>query len=315
MPISLKMRTLLLAIRFLGGKPLDKLTVSEARKASDAQIPKSHTPATIAFISNRTIPGPTGEIPVRIYTPEGEGPFALVVFFHGGGFVVGSLNGYDEFCRTLCRGARCMIVSVDYRLAPEHKFPAATDDCLAATRWVAEHAAEFNANPTQFVVAGDSAGGNLAAVTALRIRDEGGPFLCGQLLIYPVTDYHTPATPSYLTNANGYLLTRDTMVWFWDHYLNHASEAGSPLASPLRALDLSGLPPALVITAEFDPLRDEGELYAERLQQAGVPTELLRYNGMIHGFLMLGALFNENRQAINETNRWLKKVTSHSLAT
>ena len=312
MPISLKMRTLLLAMRFFGGKPLDKLSISEARKASDAQIPKSRVPAAIASISNCDIPGPESEIPIRIYTPEGEGPFALVVFFHGGGFVVGSLDGYDEFCRNLCHGAGCIIVSVDYRLAPENKFPAATDDCLAATRWVAEHAAEFNADPAHIVVVGDSAGGNLAAVTSLRIREEGGPFLCGQLLIYPVTDYHTPATPSYLTNANGYLLTRDMMVWFWNQYLDNASEACSPLASPLRALDLSGLPQAMVITAEYDPLRDEGEHYAERLQQAGVPTELLRYNGMIHGFLMLGALFNESRQAIIDTTMWLKKVTSRS---
>jgi acetyl esterase len=312
MPISLKMRALLFAMPLMGIKPLDQLSVSEARKASDAPIPKIGPSEIIASISNRAIPGPAGEIPIRIYTPEGKGPFPLVVFFHGGGFVVGSLDGYDELCRAVCHRSSCVIVSVDYRLAPEHKFPAAPDDCLFATRWAAGHAPEFNADPAHCVVAGDSAGGNLAAVTALRIRDEGGPSLDGQLLIYPVTDYHTPGTPSYLTNAKGYLLTRDTMVWFWDHYLLDASEADNPLASPLRAPDLRLLPPALVITAEYDPLRDEGERYAERLQKAGVPTEHVRYNGMIHGFLMLGGLFGESPQAITDASLWLKSVTSRS---
>jgi acetyl esterase len=174
---------------------------------------------------------------------------------------------------------------------------------------VAAHAAELNADPDRLVVAGESAGGNLAAVTALRLRDEGGPRPWGQLLIYPVTDYHTPPTPSYLANANGYLLTRAMMVWFWGHYLNNAGEANHPHASPLRAPDLSGLPPALVITAEFDPLRDEGERYAQRLQQAGVPTQLSRYDGMIHGFLLLSELFEEGRQAMEEAILWLKQVT------
>ena len=160
------------------------------------------------------------------------------------------------------------------------------------------------------MVAGDSAGGNLAAVTALRLRDEGGPPLCGQLLIYPVTGYHTPPTPSYLANANGYLLTRDMMVWFWDHYLNHAGEAGDPHAAPLAAPDLRGLPPALVITAEFDPLHDEGERYAERLQAAGVPTVLSRYDGMIHGFLLFADLFDESRRALDEATGWLRGVTA-----
>jgi acetyl esterase len=309
MSLSLKMRILLLILRIAGGKPLDQRSVPEARKASDAQVPKSRKIVPIASISNRTIPGPAGEIPIRIYSPEGKGPFALVVFFHGGGFVVGSLNGYDDICRTLCSGASSVVVSVDYRLAPEHRFPAAPDDCLAATRWAAEHAAELNADAACCVVAGDSAGGNLAAVTALRIRDEGGPVLRGQLLIYPVTDYYTPATPSYLANATGYLLTRDLMIWFWDHYLKDAGEASNPLASPLRAPDLSGLPPALVITAGYDPLRDEGERYAERLEQAGVMTAHLHYSNMIHGFFGLGELFDESRRAVNEANKWISQLT------
>ena len=308
MSLGLKMRALLLMARARGGKPLHELTVTEARKAALVKIPKRSTPAPIALITNQTVPGPVGDIPVRIYTPEGIGPFALLVFFHGGGFVVGSLDSADQICRTLCWGAGCVVVSVDYRLAPEHKFPAAPDDCLAATRWAAEHATEFNADPTRLIVAGDSAGGNLATVTALRIRDEGGPALSGQLLLYPVADYHTPPTPSYLANADGYLLTRDTMIWFWEHYLNSASEASDPHASPLRAPDLRSMPPALVITAELDPLRDEGERYAERLQLAGVPTVLSRYDGMIHGFLLFGDMFEESRGAISEATAWLRRA-------
>ena len=153
---------------------------------------------------------------MRIYTPRGTGPFPLLVFFHGSGFVLCSLDTHDGMCRNLCAGAGCVVASVDYRLAPEHKFPAGIEDCLHATRWAAAHAAELGADPARIAVGGDSAGGNMAAVTALRVRDEGGPALCGQLLLYPVTDYHTPGTPSYEENAEGYGLTRDTMKWFWD---------------------------------------------------------------------------------------------------
>lgn len=309
MPLSLKMRALLLMLRVRGGAALHELPVPQAREATVMQIRRSRKPALVASITNRTLPGPAGEIPIRIYTPDGMGPFPLLLFFHGGGFVVGSLDSGDDTCRALCRGAGCIVVSVDYRLAPEHKFPAASDDCLAATRWAADHAAEVNGDPARLVVAGDSAGGNLAAVTALRTRDEGGPRLCGQLLFYPVTGYHTPPTPSYIANANGYLLTRAMMVWFWGHYLNHPGEASHPHAVPLCAADLSNLPSALVITAEFDPLRDEGERYAERLQLAGVPTVCSRYDGMIHGFLMLDELFGESRQAMDEAIMWLRQLT------
>lgn len=310
MALSLKMRAVLLMARLTGGKPLHELPVAEARQATALRIPKSRSAAPVAGIVNRAIPGPAGDIPIRIYTPEGAGTFPLLVYFHGGGFVVGSIDGADVICRALCGGAGCIVVSVGYRLAPEHKFPAAPDDCLAATRWAADHTAELSADPARLVAAGDSAGGNLAAVTALRLRDEGGPPLCGQLLIYPVADYHTPPTPSYLSNADGYLLTRDMMIWFWGHYLNHAGEADDPHAAPLRAPDLRGLPPALVITAEFDPLRDEGERYAERLQAAGVPAVLLRYDGMVHGFLLFADLFDESRRAIEEATLWVRQVTA-----
>jgi len=310
MSLTMKVHAFLLMARVLGGKPMNQLTVAEARRAAQLQVPPRRRPTPVAAVLDRVIPGPAGDIPIRIYTPHGSGPFPLLMYFHGGGFVVGSVAGSDETCRALCSGAGYSVVSVDYRLAPEHKFPAAPDDCFAATCWVAEHAVEFNADSTRLVVAGDSAGGDLAAVTALRCRDEDGPALRGQLLIYPVTDYHTPATPSYLANANGYLLTRDLMIWFWGHYLNNMAEANDPHAAPLRAFDLRGLPSALVITAEYDPLRDEGECYAERLRVAGVPTILSRYEGMFHAFFALNNLLAESRRAMAEATAWLRQVAA-----
>ena len=260
----------------------------------------------VARVVDRTIPGPDGALPVRVYTPEGSGPFPLLVVFHGSGFVICDLDTHDPLCRDLCARASSVVVSVDYRLAPEHRFPAASDDCLAATRWAAEHAAELRADPERIAVVGDSAGGNLAAVTALRLRDEGGPTLRAQVLVYPVTDYHTPPTPSYLENAKGRGLTRGVMIWFWKQYLADASEADDPRAAPLRAPELRGLPPALVITAEYDVLRDEGERYAGRLEEAGVPAELTRYAGLRHGFVGLAGPTADHGRALDQICVWLK---------
>jgi len=240
----------------------------------------------IAKVEERELPGPAGPLRVRCYTPHGTGPFPLLVYFHGGGFVLCSLETHDSTCRLLANGAGCVVVSVDYRLAPEAKFPAAAEDCYAATRWAADHAVSLGARPGRLAVAGDSAGGNLAAVVAQLARDRGGPALLHQLLIYPVTDCRFD-TESYVKNASGYLLTRDMMMWFWNHYLESPAQAADPLASPLRAADLAGLAPATVLTAEFDPLRDEGEAYARRLTDAGVPTRLRRFDGMIHGFFAM----------------------------
>ena len=251
------------------------LPVDVARAQYEARIALMTPPAEIAGVREQTVDGPGGPLRIRIYTPHGTGPFPLLVFFHGSGFVLCSLDTHDGMCRNLCAGAGCVVASVDYRLAPEHKFPAGIDDCLQATRWAAAHAAELGADPMGVAVSGDSAGANMAAVTVLRVRDQGGPSLCGQLLLYPVTDYHTPGTPSYEENAEGYGLTRETMKWFWAHYLNDEAESAHPHASPLRVRDLTGLPPALVITAQYDPLRDEGEFYAEKLRASGVPTASL----------------------------------------
>jgi acetyl esterase len=290
------------------------LPVAEARIQYESRIPLMGKPAPVAAVSERTIPGPGGDLLLRLYTPPGTGPFPLMVFFHGSGFVLCSLDTHDGMCRNLCAGGGCVVVSVDYRLAPEAKFPAATDDCLAATRWAAAHAGELNADPTRIVVAGDSAGGNLAAVTALRIRDEGGPALCGQLLLYPVTDYHTPGTPSYAENAEGFGLTRATMEWFWNHYLEDASQAAHPHASPLRAADVAGLPAAFVMSAEYDPLRDEAELYGERLRAAGVAAEIVRVPGMNHGFLFWVGVVDAATRPMAQACDWLRGAFARPVA-
>ncbi len=287
---------------------LHKLSVADARAQFAARdFPGLRRPY-IAGVTNRDMQGPAGSLGLRVYRPLGEGPFPLVAFFHGSGFVVCNLDTHDILCRNLCAGTGCVVVSVDYRLAPEAKFPAAPDDCLAATRWAVANAAALGADPGRVFVAGDSAGGNLAAVTALRIRDEGGPKLLGQLLIYPVTDYYWPGTPSMTENADGYGLTRAGMIWFWNHYLAVPSDGASPHASPLRSRDLGGLPPAMVITAEYDPLRDEGEYYADRLRQAGVPTEMKRWDGMNHGFFFWPGVVDKATAAMDEACGWVRAM-------
>jgi len=286
------------------------LSVAAARTQYEARIALMAPGADIATVTERTVRGPGGDLKLRIYRPMGQGPFPLLVFFHGSGFVLCSLDTHDGMCRNLCGGAGCVVVSVDYRLAPEHKFPAGLDDCVFARGWVSEHAAEVEGDAGRIVVGGDSAGGNLAAATALRIRDEGGPALLGQLLIYPVTDYYTPGTPSYRENADGYGLTRDTMVWFWDHYLRDPAEAADPYASPLRARDFSGLPAALVVTAEYDPLRDEGEYYAAKLRAAGTAATASRWDGMNHGFFFWVGRVDKAGDAMAESCAWLREVFS-----
>jgi acetyl esterase len=225
-----------------------------------------------------------GGVPARLYRPDGDGPFPVVMMFHGGGWVIGDLTTADGQSREVCRGAGAVVVSVDYRLAPEHRFPAAADDCYTATVWAAANIAEHGGDASRVAVAGDSAGGNLAAVVAQMARDRGGPAIAFQLLVYPVTDGVNFNTASYHDNGQDYMLTTDSMHWFWNHYAPEIEERRNPYVSPLLADDLSDLPPALVMTAEFDPLRDEGEAYAAKLEAAGVAAELLRCDGLIHGF-------------------------------
>jgi acetyl esterase len=288
--------------------PLHTLSVADARAQMAARPIAGLRVPEIASVTNRDMQGPAGSLPLRIYTPLGVGPFPLMVFFHGSGFVVCSLDTHDAMCRNLCAGAGCVVVSVDYRLAPEHKFPAAVDDAFAATRWAAANAAALGADPSRVLVAGDSAGGNLAAVAALRARDEGGPALAGQLLIYPVTDFHQPGTPSMAENAEGYGLTRQGMEWFWNHYLADPAQAAHPYACPIKANDLTRLPPAYVITAQYDPLRDEAEYYADALSRAGVATRLRRWDGMNHGFFFFPGLVDRATEATDDACAWLRDL-------
>jgi acetyl esterase len=248
-----------------------------------------------------------GNVPVRIYTPEGKGPFPVLLYLHGGGWVLGGLDSHDDVCRSFCRRAGVLVVSADYRLAPEARHPAAIQDAYAALRWTAERAAELGGRPDRLAVGGDSAGGNLAAALALRARDRGGPKIAYQLLIYPVTvrDFETP---SYRQYASGFGLTRKNMIWFWDRYLADAADADDPYAAPLRAADLAGLPPALLVTAECDVLRDEGEAYGARLAEAGVAVRGVRYMGLNHGFVRMGAAFPQALKAVDDMAAALREA-------
>jgi acetyl esterase len=299
MPLDPQAQALLDQMATLGLPAFDTLTPEQARRQMEMTRAAAPPGEPVHSVEDRAIPGPGGEIPVRIYRPEGNGPLPALVYFHGGGWVIGNIETHDGSCRALTNGAQCVVISVDYRLAPESKFPAAADDSYAATKWVAEHAAELNIDPARIAVGGDSAGGNLAAVVALMAKEQGGPALAYQVLVYPVTDYNLE-TASYRENAEGYLLSKNSMIWFWDHYLATPADGKNPHASPMQAADLAGLPPALVITAEFDPLRDEGAAYAERLKQAGVPVVYTLYPGMIHGFFGMSAVLDKAKQAVGE---------------
>jgi acetyl esterase len=304
MPVTPEVRGILDLLASLNMPPWETLSPAEARAMPRQTLGE---PEQVAHIEDRSIPGPAGDIPVRVYRPSGEAPFPALVYFHGGGWVIGDIESHDMVCRALANASGCVVVSVDYRLAPEAKYPAAADDCYAATTYVAAHAAEFGADASRIAVGGDSAGGNLAAVVSQMARDRSGPELKFQLLIYPVTNYSFD-TVSYRDNAEGYLLTLGSMRWFWGHYLANESDGAEVYASPLRATDLSGLPPALVITAEFDPLRDEGEAYGEALRKAGVAVTVHRYDGLIHAFWTMFAIIPEARQAIDESAAALRKA-------
>jgi acetyl esterase len=275
-----------------GQQPLHELGVAKGRAEFDAYQPMlSGAPAPVGEIIDRMIDGPAGRLRVRLYRPAGAVARLLpaVLYFHGGGFVIGSLESYDLPCRYFCARTGCAVVAVDYRLAPEHRFPAAIDDSVGAFRWLSAEAVGLGIDPARIVVAGDAAGGNIATVAARLLREEARP-PCLQWLIYPVTDLGMDS-PSYTSCGNGFLLTRAGMEWARGHYLNDPSEADDPRVSPLRANDLAGLPPALIYTAGFDPLRDEGQAYADRLSAAGVKTIHREFESLIHGFAgMRGAL-------------------------
>jgi acetyl esterase len=254
-------------------------------------------PIEVAATEDIEIPGEGMALPARVYRPRGDGPFPTLAFFHGGGFTIGDIDSYELQCRDVCAQAGAVVVSTDYRLAPEHPFPAAVDDCTAAMRWIGERLDGFGGDARRYAVGGDSAGGNLAAVCAQVARDEGGPPLAAQLLIYPATDLFTER-PSHSENAEGYFLTRADMEWFQTNYVPSHVDEDDPRISPLKARDLSGLPPAVVATAGYDPLRDDGEAYAEALTAAGVRVIHRRFDSLTHGFFGFGPFSAAAREAI-----------------
>ncbi len=268
-----------------GGKPLHESSVEEAR-ALGAGLSDLNGPAPPMFrVDEHSLDVPGGSVPIRVLAPL-EQPAGVIVWYHGGGWVIGTIDEADTVGRKLAERTSCTVVLVDYRLAPEHRYPVAVDDSYAALEWVGERVEELSRPGAPLFVAGDSAGGNLSAVMALRARDRGGPPIAAQILIYPVTDADFER-PSYTAAANQLVLTTEAMEWFWDHYVPDAARRVEPDASPMRAADLAGLPQAVVLTAEYDVLRDEGEVYAERLEAAGVEVNLQRYEGQTHGFFTL----------------------------
>ena len=260
----------------------------------------------IGGIADRTIPGPAGQIPVKVFTPKGNGPFPLLVFLHGGGWVIGSPATHSKLCAELALGANAVVVSVDYRLAPEHPAPASLDDCVAAIRWAIAHAAELNADGSRFAIGGDSAGGNLTAAACLRLRDEGGPQAKLQLLLYGAY-IMDPNTESCVANGEGKILTRDAMVWFYGHYLSGGASTDDPYIAPIKG-DLHGLPPAHLLVGTLDPLLDDSRAFAAALKKAGVPATLTIYPDMPHVFMQLSAMLDGGKKGVAEASEALKKA-------
>jgi acetyl esterase len=289
--------------------PIQEQTIAEARAQMDFSTRFLGPLPKVAGVEDRQVPGPSGAIRVRILTPEagGEALRPVLVYFHGGGWVLGNIESHEGVCRAVANASGAIVVTVDYRLAPEHRFPAAAEDAYAAVTWLSAHSGEFGGDPDRIAVAGDSAGGNLAAVACLMARDRKGPSLAGQILIYPITDYNLHNS-SYRQCAEGHFLSRAEMAWYWEQYVEKLDDRWHPHASPCRANDLSRLPPALVITAEYDVLREEGEAYAGKLKAAGVPTKLSRYGGMIHGFVRRFPFFDQGKKAIEEVGREVRAM-------
>jgi acetyl esterase len=298
--------------------PLEELPLETARWALMLGRNVKRAPPDLAHVDTRTIPGPDGgELTIRLYWPVGTGPLATgpvgtnpvgaCLYFHGGGWVLNNIETHDDLVRRLAAASGCLFVSVDYRLAPEHKYPAAIEDGYAALKWVHEHAGELNVDPARIAVSGDSAGGNIAAVLCLMTRDRGGPPVAYQVLIYPITDCDFDR-PSYHENADGYFLTKSQMIWFWEHYVRAPEQMLEPYASPLRAGSLVGVPPALILTAEFDPLRDEGEAYGAALRAAGIAVETHRFEGLIHAFVKRVDHFDAALEAIQQIGNALRAM-------
>lgn len=300
------------AFQEAGRPPYETLTPQEAREFYLAGRPVTNPePPELKSVEPLSIPAPHGSIPARVYTPQAPrlsaGLAPCLVFFHGGGWVIGDLDSHDVVCRKLADEGELIVISVDYRLAPEHKFPAAVDDAIAATKWIAENANKLGIDAGRLTVGGDSAGGNLAAVVAIAARDSNGPAISGQVLIYPAIDF-AMTHPSHSEPETSILLTHTVIKWFRDHYLNGTADVHDWRASPARAATLIGLPPACVLTAGADPLRDEGDEYADRLKEAGVAVTYRHFPGQFHGFFTMGKLLQQANVAACEIGLWLKAL-------
>ncbi|MBT8477268.1 MAG: alpha/beta hydrolase [Gemmatimonadetes bacterium] len=303
MPLAPEYEAMFSALAEEPGPKISDLSPAEGREMY--RVMRAVNPElSIGAVEDRQIETEVGSIPIRIYRPSTEGPLPIVMNFHGGGWVIGDLDTADSVCRGLSEAASCIVISVDYRLAPEHVYPAAVDDAYAATCWAAANADELGGSG-KLAVTGESAGGNLATVVCQKARDENGPRIDFQLLAYPVVD-HDLSRPSYDENGEGYLLEKSTMIWFWDHYCP-PERRNEPAACPLLAESLADLPPAVVLTAEFDPLRDEGKAYADALAAAGVPAKLICYDGLVHDFLATAAVFQCSRAAFEEAAAELRQ--------
>ena len=310
MPLDPQAQLVINLVKQSGLPELWQLTPDQAREQYLMRVNKLAPKEQIFRSSDRVLPGPGSELPIRIYQPREGKPgeqLPVLVWFHGGGFVIGDLDTHDSACRMLANQADCLVVAVDYRLAPEFKFPAAVEDSMAALRWVALHARELGGDPGRIAVGGDSAGGNLAAVCALLARNEGHPRLAFQLLIYPCTAPE-PETPSHRKFAEGYILTRNAITWFYKQYVRSAKDFQDFRFAPLVADDLANLPPALVLVAGFDPLRDEGVDYAKRMIEAGNRVTLANYEGMVHGFYLMGAAVDAAKRAIAQSAQALREA-------
>ncbi|MET0729279.1 MAG: alpha/beta hydrolase [Acidimicrobiales bacterium] len=308
MPVHPQVQTMLDAMGQMAAPATSELSLAEARSMYLLMCSMEQA-EEIERVDDRLVPGEHGDIPVRVYTPAAAvgANHGVLLWFHGGGWVLGDLESGDSTCRALANRAGCVVVSVDYRCAPEEKAPAAIDDSLTALTWTVENAELLGVDATRVAVGGESAGGNLAALLCQRVRDEFGPDIDFQLLIYPVTDL-TMSHPSVEENGEGYFFTKDTLQWFIGQYLDPEDDPKDPALSPLHAASLANLPPALVITAEFDPLRDEGEAYAVRMQEAGVTTQLVRYDGQIHGFVGMATTLDDGRHALELAGAALRAV-------
>ena len=300
------------AFQEAGRPPYETVTPAEARELYlKGRVVTNPEPPELESVQPLAIPSPAGPIAARIYTPmrlrKANDLAPCLVFFHGGGWVIGDLDSHDVVCRKLADEAELMVVSVDYRLAPEHKFPAAVDDAIASTKWIAENSRRLGIDASRLMVGGDSAGGNLAAVVAISARDGNGPAIAGQVLIYPAIDFAL-THPSHSEPETSILLTHSVIRWFRDHYLNGAADVHDWRASPARAKTLIGLPPAYVLTAGADPLRDEGDEYAKRLKEAGVPVTYRTFPGQFHGFFTMGKLLQQANVAAGEIAAWLKAL-------